>query len=160
MQKKLCSLLWAFFGVYCVIMCYLLFVRPAYNIGKPYWEQVKMNINLIPFKTIQEYMNLLIYRRNVHLIYNAFINLFGNIATFIPLGFFLPCFWKKLRSLRKLLFCSGKVILIIELIQLFTLRGCCDIDDLILNLLGVFLGFLLFQGLSHTLFVYYSEANF
>jgi len=126
-------------------MCYLLFIRTSYNIGKPYWEQIKMNINFIPFKTIQQYMILLIYRRNVHLIYNAFINLFGNIAAFIPLGFFLPCFWKKLQSLKKLFFCSSIVILMIELIQLITLRGSCDIDDLILNLIGVFFGYLLFQ---------------
>lgn len=151
MQKKLSSLLWASFVAYCAVMCYLLFARTAFNIGKPYLEQLKMNINLIPFQTIQEYMILLVYRRNVHIINNAFINLFGNIAAFMPLGFFLPCFWKKLQSLKKLLFCSGVVVLIIELIQLITLRGCCDIDDLILNLFGVFLGFLLFKGLSRTL---------
>ena len=151
MQKKLRSLLWVSFVVYCVVMCYLLFARYSYDIGKPYLEQLKMNINLIPFQTIQEYMILLIYKRNVHMIYNAFINLFGNIAAFIPLGFFLPCFWKKLQSLKKLLFCSGIVVLIIELIQLITLRGICDIDDLILNLFGVFWGVLLFKGLSRTL---------
>lgn len=151
MHKKLRSLLWASFVVYCVGMCYLLFIRYTYDIGKPYLEQLKMNINFIPFQTIQEYMIVLIYSRNVYLIYNAYINLFGNIAAFIPLGFFLPSFWKKLQSLKKLLLCSGIVVIIIELIQLITLRGSCDIDDLILNLFGVFLGFLLFKGLSRTL---------
>ena len=151
MQKKLRSLLWAAFVVYCAVMCYLLFARPVYNIGKPYLEELKMNINLIPFRTIQEYAFYLINRRNVYLVYDACINLFGNIAAFIPLGFFLPCFWKKLRSIKRLLFCSGIVIIMVELIQLFTLRGCCDIDDLILNLFGAFLGFLLFRGLSRIL---------
>ena len=140
MPKKLSSLLWGSFVAYCVVMCYLLFARSAFNIGKPYLEQLKMNINFIPFKTIGEYMNVLIYRRNVHLINNALINLLGNIAAFIPLGFFLPCFWKRLRSFKKMLFCSGVVVLIIELIQLLTLRGSCDIDDLILNLFGIFGG--------------------
>ena len=151
MQKKLSSLLWVSFVTYCVVMCYLLFARSAFNIGKPYLEQLKMNINLIPFQTIQEYMILLVYRRNVHIVNNALLNLFGNIAAFIPLGFFLPCLWKKLQSLKKLLFCSGVVVLTIELIQLITLRGSCDIDDLILNLFGVFLGFWLFKGLSQTM---------
>ena len=55
MQKKMRSLLWASFVAYCIVMCYLLFARPAFNIGKPYLEQLKMNINLIPFQTFPEY---------------------------------------------------------------------------------------------------------
>ena len=35
------------------------------------------------------------------------------------------------------------VIIAIELIQLFSLKGMCDIDDLILNLLGVSIGYTL-----------------
>lgn len=146
MQGKKRLFLWAAFGVYCLALLFVLFGRTALDIGKPYFEQVGMNINIIPFKTIRRYTNLLIYQRNVYLIPNAFINLFGNIVAFVPFGFFLPYLWKRLQSFKLLLVCSSIVIFIVELIQLFTLRGSCDIDDLILNLIGVICGFLLFRG--------------
>lgn len=147
MQRKRNICLRVIFGLYCLVMFWMLFGRSAFDIGKPYFEQVGMNINIIPFKTIRQYINLLIYQRNVYLIPNAFINLFGNIAAFVPLGFLMPCLWRKLQSFKKVFLYSGSVIFIIELIQLFTLRGNCDIDDIILNLFGVILGYFIFQGL-------------
>lgn len=39
--------------------------------------------------------------------------------------------------------CTG--LIAIELGQLFTLRGICDIDDLILNLLGASIGFAIWK---------------
>ena len=44
------------------------------------------------------------------------------------------------------------IIVIIELIQLFTLLGSCDIDDLLLNTIGAVIGWLLWRAghyLSH-----------
>lgn len=40
-------------------------------------------------------------------------------------------------------------ILLVEVIQLFTLRGSFDIDDLFLNLIGVAVGFLLRKVVLH-----------
>lgn len=41
------------FGAYCIALFLVLFVRKRFNIGdEPYWEQVKMSINLVPFRTI------------------------------------------------------------------------------------------------------------
>lgn len=104
-----------------------------------------MNINLVPFRTIKDYVYLLIKRTNPYLVPHAFINLFGNIAFFIPLGFFLPCFWEKLKKFRYFLSCIVTTIVSIELIQVFTLRGSCDIDDLILNVIGSIIGFVVFR---------------
>lgn len=39
----------------------------------------------------------------------------------------------------------GGIIVAVELLQLFTLLGSCDIDDLILNMIGAFLGYGLFR---------------
>ena len=146
MQRKQKICLRAVFGLYCLVLFWVLFGRSAFDIGKPYWEQVGMNINIIPFKTIRRYINLLIYQRNVYLVPNAFINLFGNIAAFVPLGFLMPCLWEKLQSFKKVFLHSVIVIFLIELIQLFTLRGSCDIDDLILNLSGAMAGFIFLRG--------------
>ena len=49
--------------------------------------------------------------------------------------------WAKLRKLWRTLLTTGLIITLVELIQLFTLVGSCDIDDLILNLLGAAMGY-------------------
>lgn len=156
MQRKQKICLRVVFGLYCLVLFWVLFGRSAFDIGKPYWEQVGMNINIIPFKTIRQYINLLIYQRNVYLVPIAFINLFGNVAAFVPLGFLMPCLWERLQSFKKVFLYSVIVIFLIELIQLFTLRGSCDIDDLILNFFGTVLGFLFLRGFQ---FFYRRKKN-
>ena len=65
-----------------------------------------------------------------------------NVALFVPLGFLLPVLWKKYRNTTKALtFCFG-VSLFIEVSQIFTYRAT-DVNDLIANSFGGFLGFLL-----------------
>ena len=41
--------------------------------------------------------------------------------------------------------CTVSMVMAVELIQLFTLRGSGDIDDLILNMAGAAIGFAVFQ---------------
>lgn len=66
-----------------------------------------------------------------------------NIAMFVPLGFFLPLLWSKYRKLlRTMLFGLGATVAI-ELAQLLTYRAT-DINDVITNSTGAFLGYLLY----------------
>ena len=53
-----------------------------------------------------------------------------------------------LRTLGKTMLCSAAVMTVVEIIQLFTLLGSCDVDDLILNILGVFIGFIIFKNMK------------
>ena len=62
---------------------------------------------------------------------------------FIPLGFGLPWVYKRLRRFWKTLLTAAGLIVCVELVQLVTLLGHCDVDDLILNLIGVSMGYLL-----------------
>ena len=140
-QSKTKKLLWFAGVLYAMAMLWLLFGRSRFDIGLDYWEQVKMNINLVPFRTIWQYGYLLIKQTNPYLLPHALINLFGNIAAFVPFGFLLPCLWGKMRSFGRFLLCTVLVIAAIEVIQLFTLRGSCDIDDFILNVIGALIGF-------------------
>ncbi|WP_176699602.1 VanZ family protein [Neobacillus massiliamazoniensis] len=48
----------------------------------------------------------------------------------------------------KLIFIPIVAIALIEILQFFTHRGSMDIDDLILNLLGVFIGYLFFPSFN------------
>ena len=99
-----------------------------------------LNANLTPFHTISIYLRL---RRNP--IYLK--NLVGNIIPFIPLGFF-PAIVRKQKS--GILFCfftmlrGLSVVLFIELFQLVTGLGYFDVDDILLNMCGCLIGYLLY----------------
>jgi glycopeptide antibiotics resistance protein len=94
--------------------------------------------NLYPFKTIFTY----IVEYDSHNKTPFVINIIGNIVVFIPFGFIGPIlFQNKLNRLDKLLFASVIGILLIEIPQLLLKVGVFDIDDIILNLIGVLIGF-------------------
>lgn len=72
------------------------------------------------------------------------INVLGNIICFIPFGFFLPIYYSKLRSLLLVVILAFCFSLFIEVIQLLLKVGCFDVDDLLLNTIGGFLGYFIF----------------
>jgi glycopeptide antibiotics resistance protein len=61
---------------------------------------------------------------------------------FVPLGFFLCALVDKYRSFWRCLGAVAVIMTTVELIQLFTLLGYFDADDLILNLTGAAIGWL------------------
>lgn len=127
------------FAVYSGLMLWLLFHRTGYVAGIPYWQQLK--INLIPLQTIRLFWRLLGHSKyRIH----ALVNLLGNIIMFIPLGYLLPMCFSGLQRLWKTLLVSALLIISVELMQLVTLLGSCDVDDLLLNLPGALVGYGLF----------------
>lgn len=93
--------------------------------------------NLSPFKEIFRYEvgSSLFYRQVV-----------GNIAMFVPLGYFASryCKIKEFLTIFLVTLLSSGVI---ETVQYFIGR-CFDIDDIILNIVGGVFGFLLYIALS------------
>ncbi len=141
-QNRIWQLLFILYGI---TLLYLLFARKE-TVGElPYWELVQRQSSLIPFATIGRQLRHLVPGSRPWLIRYSLVNLAGNVLLFVPLGFFLPKFREGLRSFLKVLLVSGLLIIAIELTQVLTLVGRCDIDDLILNLLGVSVGYLLFR---------------
>lgn len=143
MEKKQVNIYTVLFGIYCAVMLYLLFNRSGAIEGIDYWEQISMSYSLTPLKTIRQYLRLLGLRP--HLQRLAVINLVGNVVMFIPLGALLPMVFEKLRAYWKAFLCTAGIIIAVELTQLFTLLGSCDIDDLLLNLLGASMGYGLYR---------------
>ncbi len=133
------------FIIYCIVMLWLLFgQRIGFVIYHDYFLQLKNSINLIPFKTVIEYAEK--YQSgNTYLVRHAIINLGGNVGTFIPLGYFLPSLWEKFKSAKNMFVYSSVIICAVEVVQYFTLLGSLDIDDYILNIAGIFLGFLIYK---------------
>ncbi|WP_317166320.1 VanZ family protein [Chryseobacterium aquaticum] len=64
----------------------------------------------------------------------------GNVVMFIPFGF-LGWFFPHLQDLKKLLTAFVSAIVIVEALQYFSRLGVFDVDDIILNTFGVYLGF-------------------
>jgi glycopeptide antibiotics resistance protein len=97
----------------------------------------KKKANLVPFKTIKLMQSDRLseeYRID---------NIAGNIAGFIPLGILFPLLFVGLRRLWRTAFMVFLVSLGFEITQLVTGIGIFDIDDLILNVTGGIIGYLL-----------------
>lgn len=144
MDRTARRIAWTFFIIYAIAMLLLLFVRDQYDYSRPYWELIRENHNIVPFFTIRSQLRCLFSGRR-GLIRYAVTNLGGNTLLFIPLGFFLPLLFKKLRGFFRTIGAAAAIMTAVELTQLFTLRGYADIDDLILNLLGAAAGYGIFK---------------
>ena len=70
-------------------------------------------------------------------------NLMGNICAFMPMALFLPLLFKKQSKFKNFIITMIIIILGIESLQLITTSGRFDIDDLILNLFGAAIMYLL-----------------
>lgn len=66
----------------------------------------------------------------------------GNVVMFIPFGF-LGWVFPQLNNLKSLIITFVSTIVIVEALQYFSRLGVFDVDDVILNTFGVFLGFLI-----------------
>lgn len=133
-SQKRSALPWVLFTAYCIWMLVLLFDR----------EQAAQEMNLEPLRTIRLFIRVLLYDASEYNIRLAIVNLFGNIVLFIPLGYFLPWLWTGLRKWWWTWLATLVIMSAVELAQHITLRGTCDVDDLILNLLGAAIGYGIF----------------
>ena len=125
------------FLVYSFIISYLMLFGRNINIPNSHGNQ---SYNLQPFKTIMLYIN----NFNSINLDTVIINLVGNIVVFIPLGILLPILFKRMRKFTVLFLTCTLLISIAEILQLLFRIGSLDIDDLILNLVGCIIGFMLY----------------
>jgi preprotein translocase subunit YajC len=97
--------------------------------------------NLIPFKTILPYL------RGSGGVVIGGINIIGNIVLLVPVGLLVAIIFGKL-SWKKMLAVASGAGLLIETMQEVLQVGIFDIDDVMLNGLGVIIGFWLFAIFS------------
>lgn len=127
------------FLAYTGLMIWLLFGQ---RLGTGIYGQQADSVNLIPLKTIRMYISMAKNSDSAYLFRHAVVNLAGNVVMFIPLGFYLPYLGKGLRAFWKTMPAALVLIVAVEAVQYFTLLGACDVDDLILNLAGVIIGYI------------------
>ena len=129
------------FLLYVGLMLWLLFgQRFQGELAFAQVQQMLEKISLKPGHTIGSYLWVLKNSADPQMRREAVINLVGNVVMFVPLGFFLGALFRPMGSFWRMLLCSIGIICLVELLQIITLLGSCDIDDLILNLPGTMLG--------------------
>ncbi|MEK4815170.1 VanZ family protein [Bacillus sp. FSL L8-0287] len=97
--------------------------------------------NYIPFASINE------------LLHNSYFivplrNIGGNILLFIPFGILIPMKFKKTNKGLKIVLLGLLSSLTIECIQLGLTFRSFDIDDILLNSFGVYIGFLIYKWIT------------
>ena len=99
-SKRLNDLMRLLFFAYIGFMIWILFVQRMESTNGIVLEG-GYSLNIIPFKTIKVYFDAIHSTTSSFAIRQLFVALAANVVLFIPLGFFLPCIWKKLRSFFK-----------------------------------------------------------
>lgn len=99
------------------------------------------NLNLKPFATIKTQLRFWPAGWAVR-------NLAANVLAFVPFGYLLPRAHRHLRHAFLVLPIALIFVCSIEVFQYVTMLGACDVDDVILNMLGCILGYLLFVCLK------------
>lgn len=127
---------WFVFAAYMIALIYFLFFSE--QLGRVPSDECKYSLE--PFREIRRYI---VYRKEIGLV-NAMLNLVGNVICFVPFGFVVPIMSNKQRGVFKITALTFFTSLLVELIQLMSKVGSCDVDDIILNTLGGFLGYVLF----------------
>ncbi len=144
MKKIIKAIIGISFIFYLFALIFILFLKPrGYVYDMPFIEYVRHSINIFPFKTISTYVKAL-FNGNMN-IDIPIKNLGGNLILFLPMGIYLPLLTKKKNSLKSYSIFMISLLFSVEIIQLITRRGSFDIDDFILNMLGAFIGFIIWK---------------
>ncbi|MDO3425325.1 VanZ family protein [Chryseobacterium sp. APV1] len=115
---------------YTLFLLYLMF----FGMGRTQMEDNLLTIEPI-FSTINFIKGCISWKEIVTIVA-------GNVVMFIPFGF-LGWIFPRLQDFQNLLFTFISAITIVEAIQYFSRMGIFEVDDIILNTFGVFLGFLM-----------------
>ncbi|MGZ9584480.1 VanZ family protein [Paenibacillus marinisediminis] len=133
---------WIRYSATTVIILYSLCVLylMLFGFGRSNIQGEELRYNLIPFVTIKQFLQVDNFNFMIW-----FINIVGNIGVFVPFGVLIPIIIKVRLWKFILLFMTS--ITIMEVLQMLSRRGSFDIDDIILNTLGVLIGYSIYRCL-------------
>lgn len=100
--------------------------------------------NLIPFRTVIGFIRGETFVNENESVSVILKNLLGNLVLLMPLGTLLPILFGRLKKLSIVVACGSALASVIEVIQFFIGR-VADIDDVILNSVGVLIGYIVYQ---------------
>jgi len=104
-----------------------------------YWENFDLMTNFNPLETVRLYINAIKYDYIGMEI--PLSNLVGNAMLFMPMAVFLPCLFRPMQRFWRFALVMLLLLVAIEALQLLLSCGSCDVDDVLLNLLGTLILF-------------------
>ena len=142
---------WIFFAVYIILLSTLvlfdqMFGRQISSIfllsGRELQLHLTHTVNIVPFKEIWRYVAGFINNSmNLNIIIT---NLLGNLVAFTPFALFLPML-TRINTFKRFFITILLITLGVEILQLVTMSGSCDIDDVILNVGGALIMYMILQ---------------
>ena len=137
------------FVIYWLLLITILFLKNEYRMGgfeniNTFSNEHFETINIIPFATIIDYISgLLSNDINTNIV---IINLVTNLLLFAPMGFFIPIlFDKEIKSIKQFVIVIILITILVEIVQFITYSGSTDIDDIILNITGAIIVYMLMK---------------
>ncbi|RNA63320.1 VanZ family protein [Chryseobacterium nematophagum] len=123
---------------YTLFLLYLMFL----GMGRFQYEDNLVRLEPI-FSTVWFIQNTILWSDIVKIV-------LGNIIMFIPFGF-LGWIFSGLKEVKTLLYSFISAIVVVEAMQYFTRMGVFEVDDIILNTFGVYIGWNLKQYIERKL---------
>ncbi len=109
------------------------------------YSKLQIEANIIPFSSIIETITLLVTKsQGITYLFNYLIL---DMLLFIPLGIFLPILFSKTINIKRIILICLSISFIKELLQLLLNVGMFDIDDIILNVVGALLSYIIFKNM-------------
>lgn len=130
--------------IYLLVLIYLLFFSERYGRTQGTGEY---RYNLVPFAEIKRY--IIYSERFTSELF--LINIVGNMLAFVPFGFLIPLINSDYRNVFKVSLLSMFFSTLVEVVQLLSKVGSFDVDDIILNTLGGFIGALIYYIINGVL---------
>ena len=152
-------------GCAALAVAYVIFRRKSKGKKFPWGRAILLvlfagYLSVVVYATLLRYTGGFISQSSLHLFrawreaWNNYstqnwLNVFLNIAMFVPLGVLLPLLGKPFQRWYLMLLTGVGCSLLIETIQYFSGRGIFDVDDLFTNVLGCMIGYcLVMLGIS------------
>ncbi|MCH4886083.1 VanZ family protein [Acidaminobacter sp. JC074] len=145
MSKNSKPLFWLLFVIYIILLLKVIFFSMSLDAVKAgvtsaSIDRVASNLksaNFIPLRHISGYMEMY---------FKPAMKIMGlKILWFVPLGYFIPSLTKRKRF-KHVLIIGLSTILFFEIMQLILSLGQFDVDDIILNGIGLVLGYMFYKA--------------
>jgi len=134
-RKNIKRATWLLFIIYIFVMAYFLFFSEMLHRGPG--ETYRYNLEF--FKEIKRGLKFIGTNREWYF----WLNIAMNVVAFMPLGFCLPIVSEKHKNFIRVFIISVLLSLGIETLQLYFKVGSFDVDDILMNVSGALLGFIL-----------------
>ncbi len=145
--KKGKIIVWVLFIIYILLLVKVILFKYPIAMVRAILKDIKVwslsfrisHSNFIPLKSIFQFI---LQNENMRI---SLENILGNIMAFVPFGFLLPLLTDGANKFKSIIISSFILSLVFEIIQLLTGLGEFDVDDVLLNVLGASLGYILYR---------------